>query len=240
MDPGSPLQEGPTSGVLPSLPEGWLAQWEATSKKYYYVQRATGHSQWEIPTQPALSVPTPEPTPQHADTDPFQAPSNPRSGEAGTDESYEGADRGFLSDLAMNAVMGGKHNKPPSGLGGLASSFLGGQSSHNNNSGGNSNSGNGGLGRLASSFLGGQSSHNNNSGGSSSNGGGGGGLTGQLMGSLLGGGKPQQPQSSTPSNSTGATGGPGNSTASSHQSGGLMGMASGFLGNHQKPQVSHK
>ena len=214
--------------------------------------------QREIPTQPALSVPTPEPTPQHADTDPFQAPSNPRSGEAGTDESYEGADRGFLSvsrslvvqtkraykflcqDLAMNAVMGGKHNKPPSGLGGLASSFLGGQSSHNNNSGGNSNSGNGGLGRLASSFLGGQSSHNNNSGGSSSNGGGGGGLTGQLMGSLLGGGKPQQPQSSTPSNSTGATGGPGNSTASSHQSGGLMGMASGFLGNHQKPQVSHK
>ena len=139
----------------------------------------------------------------------------------------------------MNAVMGGKQSKPPSGLGGLASSFLGGQSSHSNNSGGNSNSGGGGLGGIASSFLGGQSSHNNNSGGSGSSGGGGG-LAGQLMGSLLGAGKPQQPQSSTPSGGTGISGNPGGSITSSHQPGGLMGMASGFLGNHQKPPVSHK
>lgn len=50
-----------------------LAQWEGQSRKYYYVQRATGHSQWEVPTQPALSVPTPDPTPQQY-TDPFQQP----------------------------------------------------------------------------------------------------------------------------------------------------------------------
>jgi len=50
-----------------------LAQWEGQSRKYYYVQRATGHSQWDVPTQPALSVPTPDPTPQqHAD--PFSKP----------------------------------------------------------------------------------------------------------------------------------------------------------------------
>ena len=37
------------------------------------MQRATGHSQWDVPTQPALSVPTPDPTPQQY-TDPFQRP----------------------------------------------------------------------------------------------------------------------------------------------------------------------
>lgn len=37
------------------------------------MQRATGHSQWDVPTQPALSVPTPDPTPQQY-TDPFQQP----------------------------------------------------------------------------------------------------------------------------------------------------------------------
>lgn len=86
-------QEGPDKGP-PALPEGWyvsrlslarssqihsyltlhrLAQWEGQSRKYYYVQRATGHSQWEVPTQPALSVPTPDPTPQQY-TDPFRQP----------------------------------------------------------------------------------------------------------------------------------------------------------------------
>ena len=60
----------------------------------------------EIPTQPALSVPTPEPTPQHADTDPFQVPPNTRSGEAGADESYKGADRGFLSVRRSLVVSG--------------------------------------------------------------------------------------------------------------------------------------
>ncbi|MCJ1474965.1 hypothetical protein MMC13_003625 [Lambiella insularis] len=198
MDPASPSQEGPST-IPPELPEGWLAQWESHSKKYYFVQRATGHSQWEVPTQPALSVPTPEPTPQHAN--PFQPPSGTNTGEDGT---YEGADRGFMSDLAMNAIMGGKQqNKPQSGLGGLASSFLGGQSSHNTTSG-------------------------------SGSAGGGGGLAGQLMGSLLGGSKPQKPQSGS-SSGAGDIGVPGGSSSGSHQQGGLMSLASGFLGGHQKP-----
>lgn len=84
-----------------------LAQWEGQSRKYYYVQRATGHSQWEIPTQPALSVPTPDPTPQQT-TDPFQHPPGTSSAvvasdgtavvrnEDGTVEHYEGADRSLL------------------------------------------------------------------------------------------------------------------------------------------------
>ena len=45
------------------------------------MQRATGHSQWDVPTQPALSVPTPDPTPQqHAD--PFSRPVGNGEGQA--------------------------------------------------------------------------------------------------------------------------------------------------------------
>ncbi|KAL8690423.1 MAG: hypothetical protein Q9218_004123 [Villophora microphyllina] len=192
--PASPsIQEGP-SEAPPQLPEGWLAQWEGQSRKYYYVQRATGHSQWDIPTQPALSVPTPDPTPQPID-DPFNKP--PMSSERGPNEgseNYEGADRGFLSDLATNA-MGGKHGKPQnqSGLGGLASSFLGGQGSH----------------------------------GSSGHGGSGGGLAGQLIGGLLGGGKPHNQQQPQPSQHSTTPGGYGSSSGG-HQQGGL----GSFFGGH--------
>ncbi|KAL8867238.1 MAG: hypothetical protein Q9174_005792, partial [Haloplaca sp. 1 TL-2023] len=136
-----------------------LAQWEGQSRKYYFVQRATGHSQWDIPTQPALSVPTPDPTPQPI-SDPFDKP--PMSSERGPSEggdNYQGQDRGFLSDLATNAVSG-KHGKPQnqSGLGGLASSFLGGQGSHG--SGGHGGGGSGGLaGQLIGGLLGGGKPH---------------------------------------------------------------------------------
>ena len=99
------LDSGPQ---LQKLTCSRLAQWEGQSRKYYYVQRATGHSQWDIPTQPALSVPTPDPTPQPI-TDPFQRPPMPEDatpgvengggtrGVDGAGEQYEGADRGFLS-----------------------------------------------------------------------------------------------------------------------------------------------
>ncbi|KAI4155308.1 MAG: hypothetical protein LQ340_001073 [Diploschistes diacapsis] len=126
MDPGpaSPNQEGP-SEAPPSLPEGWLAQ-------------------WDIPTQPALSVPTPEPTPQAQS--PFQKPDAP---------PYEGADRSLLGNLAMNALTGGKHSsKSQSGLESLASSFLGGQHHSSSNQGGTGGTG-GIAGQLIGSFLGG-------------------------------------------------------------------------------------
>ena len=92
-----------------------LAQWEGQSRKYYYVQRATGHSQWDIPTQPALSVPTPDPTPQQA-TGPFQHPPGTSAAvvasdgtavvknEDGTVEHYEGADRSLLGVRGMATV----------------------------------------------------------------------------------------------------------------------------------------
>jgi hypothetical protein len=243
--PASPNQEGPSSPPPAPLPEGWLAQWDSQSKKYYFVQRATGHSQWDVPTQPALSVPTPEPTPQGEGMGPFSKPGEHEGTRGdGREGEYAGADRSLLSNLAVNAVMG-KHGKQQqqSGLGGLAQSLLGG-SGHGSSSGGHGGqSGGGGLaGQLLSSFVGGgEKPHGASSGHGGSNtaaSAGAGGIGGALLGSLLGGGnKPQQSQSSSSSQSYGAS---TSTSGGGHQSsgGGLMGMASGLFGGHGQ-SVSH-
>lgn len=49
-----------------------LPQWEGVQRKWYYVQRATGKSQWEIPTEPVIL--TPSTTPTSIGTGPSQAP----------------------------------------------------------------------------------------------------------------------------------------------------------------------
>lgn len=46
--PPSPGDSGPTFAP-PTLPTGWIAQWDAASQKYYYVQLSTGASSWEEP-----------------------------------------------------------------------------------------------------------------------------------------------------------------------------------------------
>ena len=70
------------------------------------------------------------------------------------------------------------------------------------------------------------------SGGGGGHGNNGGGLTGQIVGSLFGGGKPQNQQSSNQ--------GPGtydSSSSGGHGQSGLMGLASGFLGGHHGSSV---
>lgn len=44
------------------------------SRKYYFVQLSTGASQWETPTQPAPSGPTPQATPQGGVEHPYGTP----------------------------------------------------------------------------------------------------------------------------------------------------------------------
>ncbi|QSS62394.1 hypothetical protein I7I51_02131 [Histoplasma capsulatum] len=69
----TPTDSGGPSSPPPTLPEGWLAQWEGVSRKWYYVQRATGRSQWEVPTEPF--IPTPSSTPQSvASPGPYHPP----------------------------------------------------------------------------------------------------------------------------------------------------------------------
>lgn len=59
----TPGTEGPTFAP-PALPAGWIAQWDGGSQKYYYVQLATGVSQWDVPTE-AASTGTPSANVEH-------------------------------------------------------------------------------------------------------------------------------------------------------------------------------
>jgi hypothetical protein len=68
--PTSPGTEGPTFAP-PQLPPGWIAQWDGSSRKYYFVQLSTGISQWETPTEAA---PTGGGTPAYGSDHPYGAP----------------------------------------------------------------------------------------------------------------------------------------------------------------------
>lgn len=69
--PASPGSEGPTFAP-PPLPAGWIAQWDASSKKYYFVQLSTGASQWETPVEAAPVGETPAARVDH----PYGVPNN--------------------------------------------------------------------------------------------------------------------------------------------------------------------
>ncbi|PMD39018.1 hypothetical protein L207DRAFT_513505 [Hyaloscypha variabilis F] len=201
--PATPGQEGP-SFAPPPLPEGWIAQWDGMSKKYYFVQLSTGASQWDTPTHAAPTGPTPQATPQAGLEHPYGTPdqqldivTNPDGSQSirhpdGSLEPYT-TDRslsGNIGQFAMNQLLGG--GKKP-----------------NNQSGG-------GLGALAGQFLGGGSSHNQNTHSS------GGSIVSALAGQILGGGKkPDQAQ-----NYAG-----GQSNQQSHGSG-MIGSLGSMFGGH--------
>ena len=86
-----PGQEGP-SYAPPPLPEGWIAQWDGMSRKYYFVQLSTGASQWDTPTHPAPTDPTPQATPQGGLEHPYGTP----SGDAPAD-----GDRSLTGDIGV-------------------------------------------------------------------------------------------------------------------------------------------
>ena len=62
--PTSPSGEGPTYAP-PQLPPGWIAQWDGSSRKYYFVQLSTGVSQWDTPTDAAPVGGTPAQNVEH-------------------------------------------------------------------------------------------------------------------------------------------------------------------------------
>lgn len=199
-----------------------------SARKYYFVQLANGHSQWEIPTEAAPGVPTPgsTPMPSSGGGSQFSRPTeSPASSETiGRPDSTRG--------------VGSEGGEGDRGLGTQAINLLSGGGKHGNQQGG------GGIGGLAQSLLSSGSSH----GGSGSNHGGGsgglGGAVGQIAGSLLGGGK-QHGQSGQSGHGGGSYGGSssapptqqsghggGNGGGSGHSSGGLGGILGGVLGGH--------
>lgn len=48
--PPAPGPPGPPSMDQP-LPPGWVKQWDSNSQRWYFVEQATGRTQWELPAQ---------------------------------------------------------------------------------------------------------------------------------------------------------------------------------------------
>ncbi|KAJ5130045.1 uncharacterized protein N7515_006084 [Penicillium bovifimosum] len=46
-----PPQARPPPGPPPPLPQGWVQEWEPSMRRAFYVEQATGRSQWEQPYQ---------------------------------------------------------------------------------------------------------------------------------------------------------------------------------------------
>ncbi|KAL9097937.1 MAG: hypothetical protein Q9165_000263 [Trypethelium subeluteriae] len=174
--------------------EDWTGENDVVADDGY---ACTGQSTWDLPTEAAPGVPTPDPTPSNT-TGPYPPPA--ASGERGM--AGEESDRGLgvchhnvstLSHLLSNVTDGsqGKPGQQQSGLGGLANQFLGGSHGGQHGGQGGSHSGGGGLvGQIASGLLSGNKPHNQQqqqqgtSGGSSSSHQSG---LGGLVGGLLGG-----------------------------------------------------
>ncbi|KAK2766237.1 hypothetical protein FQN54_007753 [Arachnomyces sp. PD_36] len=105
----APADSAGPSSPPPSLPEGWLAQWEGSSRKWYFVQRTTGKSQWEVPTEPL--VPTPSTTPLPGSAGPYPGPQSPNDpamggGMGGAEGHGEGTDRGMLTNKLFGTMQG--------------------------------------------------------------------------------------------------------------------------------------
>ncbi|KAL8768740.1 MAG: hypothetical protein Q9209_005158 [Squamulea sp. 1 TL-2023] len=56
---GAPLTQHGSSAGDPPLPPSWIAQWDQNSQRYYYLDQASGHTQWELPQPSYSSSPPP-------------------------------------------------------------------------------------------------------------------------------------------------------------------------------------
>ncbi|KAK3636853.1 hypothetical protein LTR56_013964 [Elasticomyces elasticus] len=56
--PPPPQQHG---GPPPSLPPGWTVQWDQASQRNFYIETATGRTQWDSPAQAQSHYPPPPP-----------------------------------------------------------------------------------------------------------------------------------------------------------------------------------
>ncbi|KAI8086992.1 uncharacterized protein B0P05DRAFT_533227, partial [Gilbertella persicaria] len=115
----------------PSLPLGWIALWDEASQRYYYVEQATGTTQWEIPTSESKAtpdyhngfpqqMPTGENSTYHGATNPVATtyPTQPSSqegvdGERGLGKVFHGFSGGAIAGSLFGFAAGkflGNHN----------------------------------------------------------------------------------------------------------------------------------
>ncbi|KAJ5721836.1 uncharacterized protein N7483_009770 [Penicillium malachiteum] len=101
MAQDAPADTAGPSSPPPKMPDGWLPQWEGVQRKWYYVQRATGKSQWDIPTEPVVL--TPSTTPTSIGTGPSQAPPSRPSTNSPQTSGLRGTLAERIEDVADSA-----------------------------------------------------------------------------------------------------------------------------------------
>lgn len=68
----------------PPLPPGWISQWDPNSQRYYYLEQATGRTQWDPPHQS------------------FPPPGGPPMGAPG--QGQQGASGGYYSQETKHVI----------------------------------------------------------------------------------------------------------------------------------------
>lgn len=58
MTENPPYPPKPSRPPPPALPDGWVALWDEEYKRYYFANKVTGVTQWEVPTSPATTRPS--------------------------------------------------------------------------------------------------------------------------------------------------------------------------------------
>ncbi|KAH7026457.1 uncharacterized protein B0I36DRAFT_414950 [Microdochium trichocladiopsis] len=121
-----PPPQGPPApyGAPPPMPPGWHAQWDQNQNRWYYVEQATGRSQWDPPAvigshppqgpyAPLLVLPLDS---LHTRSTASPMPPPPQHGEFG-----HGSHSGYGGDSGH-----GEHKKESSGTGKLVAAGVGG------------------------------------------------------------------------------------------------------------------
>ena len=88
---GSPPSNAPTTTAGPTLPPGWTAQWDQNSQRWYYLEQATGRTQWDLP-QPSQAGYPPSGAPHGS-----FAPGPPIGGHGYDGHGQQGAQGGYYS-----------------------------------------------------------------------------------------------------------------------------------------------
>ncbi|KAL1997330.1 hypothetical protein VTN49DRAFT_3932 [Thermomyces lanuginosus] len=105
----TPADSAGPSSPPPPLPEGWLAQWEGVSRRWYFVQRVTGKTQWEVPTEPAPL--SPSTTPASIGSGPTWPPvSGPQTSSVPQHQSTGDTLRGLFSSATEKAGLSNFQN----------------------------------------------------------------------------------------------------------------------------------
>ncbi|KAL9629458.1 MAG: hypothetical protein Q9164_006871 [Protoblastenia rupestris] len=115
-----PSHSGPPAG--PPLPPGWIAQWDQNSQRNYYLEQATGRTQWE-PPQASYGGPPPPMGGGYGTAPGYGAPGGSYSQQY---QQYTDSHGNQHRELHEKKQKSGKGGMLAAGAGGLAVGAVGG------------------------------------------------------------------------------------------------------------------